>query len=220
MMGSCATWVYTNVDRKVFEALRADAKKYGVDIPDKPSGKVNASYGIVSVSADYNWREPEQELDITVTSKPFFLSCGQMKGYADQAVKSHGGTPKSIASVLALHSIDEQDLYASGAIPDDVLGKPGEYSYAINIGPLSIEFKASLTPPSVEVDVKLLGYEIGSFRLDPSQPKQCIKGNALLANAELCVEVDFSHGVDVGISGKVCALSSCRSFDKKVHIIG
>ena len=61
----------------------------------------------------------------------------------------------------------------------------------VNIGPITINWNASLVPPQVVVSASLLGVSIGSITLNPQHPTLTLGGSVGPFTAKITFTVDF-----------------------------
>lgn len=92
-MAACNPWTYKGVTVSVFQALRSFAKQEGYSIPNTPAGEFNIRRGGISVLFHYTWNQNNGVLKLTCTSRPALVSCGMVKGIADQILQRSGATP-------------------------------------------------------------------------------------------------------------------------------
>jgi hypothetical protein len=70
-MSACDPIVVHDITRAIFDCLRAKLSDVGVTIPSGTSGEISG----MGLSGTFAWEEETETLTVTVTQKPFFLSC-------------------------------------------------------------------------------------------------------------------------------------------------
>jgi len=69
--GNCGPVAYSGVTPDIFECMKQDLLDYGIYVPPGQSGELSGN----GITANFQW-DGESRLTITVTDKPFFVSCG------------------------------------------------------------------------------------------------------------------------------------------------
>ncbi|MCC2685573.1 MAG: hypothetical protein K0R75_2472 [Paenibacillaceae bacterium] len=87
----CETWVYRNVDARVFSCLRRQAVKQGFQIPSSASGKFMMGIAGMNLVFQYQWLAESSVLKLTCIQKPLIIGCAAVKGYADRTIAGCGG---------------------------------------------------------------------------------------------------------------------------------
>jgi hypothetical protein len=74
--GVCGEITCTNVTRDRLDCIKKQARRYGLNIGDTPSGTISGP----NYAGDYSWNAGTQTLTIHVTRKPDNVSCDQLLG--------------------------------------------------------------------------------------------------------------------------------------------
>lgn len=86
-MAGCPPVTFNGVSSAVFERLRTELQRNGIDIPPGPSGSVTG----MGVSGRFAWDEQSGSLKLQVTDKPFLLPCSMLNDQMISAVEAAGG---------------------------------------------------------------------------------------------------------------------------------
>lgn len=92
-LAACNPWEYRQVTAGVFQSLRSLAQREGFHIPNTPSGEFTIQRSGVSVFFHYTWNQNNGALRLTCMRKPGIVSCGVVKGIADQILRQCGASP-------------------------------------------------------------------------------------------------------------------------------
>jgi hypothetical protein len=84
---ACSAVVFQGVSPTAFDCLKAKLQQEGVGPVTQDSGQITGD----GVTITYNWSSVDQTLAVTVVSKPFFISCGDITGALHDAVIACGG---------------------------------------------------------------------------------------------------------------------------------
>lgn len=84
-MAACATQTFSNVSPTVWACLKAKAAAQGV-VLTSDNGTINES----GISIEYAYNASAQTLQLTCTSKPFFISCGTVNGKIHELIDGSG----------------------------------------------------------------------------------------------------------------------------------
>lgn len=81
----------------------------------------------------------------------------------------------------------DQNLLTAAHI-DEMFASPSGH---INVGPITINYSVSLTPPQVVVTASLMGKQIGSITLNPQHPTLTLGGSVGPFTVKITFTVDF-----------------------------
>lgn len=68
--GDCRTVTYSGITPDRFECMKQNLQDYGIYVPPGENGELSGN----GITANFEW-DGESKLTITVTEKPFFISC-------------------------------------------------------------------------------------------------------------------------------------------------
>ena len=83
---ACDKVSYHGVTPKVFDCMKNKLESYGIHVPPGHSGEMSGK----GVTAQYSW-DGESTLDVTITDKPWYASCGAVTGKIHDFVDECGG---------------------------------------------------------------------------------------------------------------------------------
>jgi len=83
---ACKRVDYQGVTPTVFDCMKKKLESTGIHVPSGDSGKMSGK----GVTADYSW-DGKSILAVTVTDKPFIVSCGYVTGKIHDAIQDCGG---------------------------------------------------------------------------------------------------------------------------------
>ncbi|HET7234789.1 MAG TPA: hypothetical protein VFJ16_32545 [Longimicrobium sp.] len=83
-MPGCPTIILPGVTPQVWECLKAQARRFGLPVPENGSGTVTAQ----GASAEYRWDEDTGTLEITFAELPQWVDCASVAVRLREAVRS------------------------------------------------------------------------------------------------------------------------------------
>lgn len=84
-MAACATQTFSNVSPTAWSCITSKAAAQGLTISSN-SGTISES----GITIDYAYNPSAQTLQLTCTSKPFFISCGTVNGKIHELIDGSG----------------------------------------------------------------------------------------------------------------------------------
>ena len=68
---NCESITVSGVTHDTFECMKKKLQDYGIDVPSENKGELSGK----GITGSFEW-DGESELTLTITRKPFFITCG------------------------------------------------------------------------------------------------------------------------------------------------